>query len=547
MGLAERVHHRSNQLSGGQQQRVAVARALVTRPRLILADEPTGNLDSRTTVEIMVLFQELAAAGITVLLVTHEPDVAAYASRVVVMRDGRIRSDERQQATPRGRRSGGRRAGRGRARRRDHRLGGGRHPAGAGGEKGLGVIPLETFRVALRALLRNKMRSFLTALGIIIGVGAVIAMVAIGEGAKAQVEASFASMGSNLLIVLPGSSTASGARGGFGTQPTLTWDDLRAIRREAPAVRYAAVQLRSNAQLMSDDQNWATSVSGTSPEYFSIRNWKTAHGRPLLDSDVESSAKVVVLGQTVADKLYGAVDPIGQTVRIKNIPFEVVGVLDKKGQSPIGQDYDDGAFVPQIHLPEPRSRAACRSTSRARSSSAPPRPTSTVRAETQMTALLRDRHHLDSGADDDFSIRNLTEMANAQADGTRTLTTLLASIAGVSLLVGGIGIMNIMLVSVTERTREIGVRMAVGATPLDILLQFLVEALTLSVAGGIVGVALGILTAGRLAAKFGWPILVRPDIIIISVGFSGLVGVVFGLYPARKASQLDPIDALRYE
>jgi putative ABC transport system permease protein len=209
------------------------------------------------------------------------------------------------------------------------------------------VIPLETFRVALRALLRNKMRSFLTVLGIIIGVGAVIAMVAIGEGAKAQVEASFASMGSNLLIVLPGSTQSGGARGGFGSMPTLTWDDLRSIQREAPAVRYAAVQLRSSAQLMSDDQNWATQVNGTSPDYFRIRNWKADRGRLLLDSDVESSAKVVVLGQTVVDKLYGAVDPIGQTVRIKNIPFEVVGVVEKKGQSPTGQDYDDCAFVPQ--------------------------------------------------------------------------------------------------------------------------------------------------------------------------------------------------------
>jgi len=231
------------------------------------------------------------------------------------------------------------------------------------------VIPLETFRVALRALLRNKMRSFLTVLGIIIGVGAVIAMVAIGEGAKAQVEASFASMGSNLLILLPGSTTSGGAHGGFGSMPTLTWDDLRAIRREAPSVRYAAVQLRSNAQIMSEDQNWATSVTGTSPEYFQIRNWRTDHGRPLLDSDVESSAKIVVLGQTVVDKLYGpSADPIGQTVRIKNIPFEVVGVLARKGQSPMGQDYDDGVFVPPTTTspsatsprwptPRPRGRA----------------------------------------------------------------------------------------------------------------------------------------------------------------------------------------------
>jgi putative ABC transport system permease protein len=408
------------------------------------------------------------------------------------------------------------------------------------------VIPLETLRVALRALLRNKLRSFLTVLGIIIGVGAVIAMVSIGEGAKAQVEASFASMGSNLLIVLPGSTSAGGARGGFGSMPTLTWDDLAAIRREVSSVRHAAAQLRSNAQIASDDQNWATSISGTSPEYFAIRDWKPERGRVLLDVDVDTSSKVVVLGQTVVDKLYGAVDPVGQTVRIKNIPFEVVGVLTKKGQSPTGQDYDDCAFVPQSTF-QTKIQGGLQKFISGSIFIGAASPDATTRAEAQVTALLRDRHHLDGGADDDFSIRNLAEMANAQAEGTRTLTTLLASIAAVSLLVGGIGIMNIMLVSVTERTREIGVRMAVGATPLNILFQFLVEALTLAVAGGMVGVALGVFTAGRLAAQFGWPMLVRPDIVVVSVGFSGLVGVVFGLYPARKASQLDPIDALRYE
>ena len=408
------------------------------------------------------------------------------------------------------------------------------------------MIPLETFRLALRALLRNKMRSFLTVLGIIIGVGAVIAMVAIGEGAKAQVEASFASMGSNLLVVLPGSTQSGGARGGFGSLPTLTWDDLGAIRREAPAVRYAAAQLRSTAQLMSEDQNWSTSTYGTSPDYFLIRSWKIARGRSLLDVDVESAAKVVVLGATVVEKLYGAVDPIGQTVRIKNIPFEVVGVMEKKGQSPTGQDYDDCAFVPQTTfqtkiqggLPKYISGVIFLG---ATSTEA------TARAQAQVTDLLRDRHHLDNGADDDFSIHNLTEMANAQAEGMRTLTTLLASIAGVSLLVGGIGIMNIMLVSVTERTREIGVRMAVGATPLNILLQFLVEALVLSIAGGAGGVALGLAAAHHLAARFDWPLLIRPEVIALAVGFSGAVGVLFGLYPARKAARLDPIQALRYE
>ena len=407
--------------------------------------------------------------------------------------------------------------------------------------------PFETLRVALRALLRNKIRSFLTVLGIIIGVGAVIAMVAIGEGAKARVEESFASMGSNLLIVMPGSTNASGARGGFGSMPTLTWDDLRAIRSEVSSVRYAAAQLRSNTQLMSEDQNWSTSTIGTSPEYFLIRNWRVSSGRPLLDSDVETSAKVVLMGQTVVDKLFGpSADAVGQIVRIKNIPFEVIGVLQKKGQSPMGQDYDDGVFVPQTTF-QSKIQGGLQKFLSGTIFIGATSTDATARAEEQISALLRDRHRIAAGTDDDFSVRNLTEMANAQQEGTRTLTTLLASIAAVSLLVGGIGIMNIMLVSVTERTREIGVRMAVGATPLNIMLQFLVEALTLAVAGGIVGVGIGVFSAGQLASRFGWPMLIRPDIVVISVGFSALVGVVFGLYPAQKASRLDPIDALRFE
>ncbi len=407
--------------------------------------------------------------------------------------------------------------------------------------------PLQVLRVATRALMRNKMRSFLTTLGIIIGVAAVIAMVAIGEGAKAQVEASFASMGSNLLIVLPGSTTAGGQRGGFGSMPTLTWDDLRAIRTEVPSVKYAAPQLRAGAQLMSEDQNWSTSVFGTTPEFFSIRNWPTAMGSPMSDSDVEGGTKVVFLGQTVVDKLFGPnANPVGQLVRIRNIPFEVKGVLAPKGQSPMGQDYDDAAYIP-LKAFQTKIQGGLQQFISGVILIGATSESATQLAEQQVTGLLRDRHHIGPGADDDFSIRNLTELASAQEQGTKTLTTLLASIAAVSLLVGGIGIMNIMLVSVTERTREIGVRMAVGAKPRNILAQFLVEALTLALAGGVIGVGLGLLGAQRLATQFHWPMLIRPDIIFVSVAFSALVGVVFGIYPARKASRLDPIDALRFE
>ena len=406
--------------------------------------------------------------------------------------------------------------------------------------------PLVTFRLALRALLRNKMRSFLTMLGIIIGVSAVIAMVAIGEGAKAQVEKSFAAMGTSLLIVMSGSSSAGGARGGFGSQPTLTWDDLKAIHSEVTSVKSAAPVLRSSASLVSEDQNWTTTVQGTTPEYFEIRTWSIANGSGLTQSDIEGGTKVIVLGQTVASRLFGSGDPVGQAVRIKNTPFQVVGVLQAKGQSPTGQDYDDGAFVPVTTF-QSKIQGGLQKFLNGTIFVSAVSAADTTRAQTAVTNLLRDRHRIPTGADDDFSIRNLTEIAGAQQEGTKTMTTLLASIAFVSLLVGGIGIMNIMLVSVTERTREIGVRMAVGAKPHHILAQFLVEALTLSLLGGLIGVAFGIGGGAWLAKSFNWPMLVRPDIVSVAVVFSALVGVGFGLYPARKASLLDPIEALRYE
>ena len=407
--------------------------------------------------------------------------------------------------------------------------------------------PLGTIRVAVRALLRNKLRSFLTTLGIIIGVFAVIAMVAVGEGAKASVEASFASMGSNLLMILPGTTTRGGAFGGFGSMPTLTWDDLKAIRAEIPTVRYAVASLRTAAQVQSEEQNWGTSVTGTSPEFFDLRSWSIAAGASFTQSDMDGGAKVAVLGQTVVNKLFGpSSDPVGQTIIIKNIPFQVVGVLTKKGQSSMGQDNDDAVFVPQTTF-QAKIQGGLQKYIQGIIMVSAVSAEATVKAQAQITGLLRDRHRLGPGQDDDFSIRNLTEIANSVEAGAATLTALLASVAAVSLLVGGIGIMNIMLVSVTERTREIGLRMAVGAKPRHILAQFLVEALTLSVMGGIVGIAFGLWTAQALARRFGWPMILRPEVVLIAVGFSALIGIGFGLYPARKASLLDPIDALRYE
>ncbi len=404
----------------------------------------------------------------------------------------------------------------------------------------------ETLRIAVRQLWRNKTRSILTTLGIIIGVGAVIAMVAIGEGAKVNVEKQFDAMGTNVVILLPGWTSSGGARGGYGSLPTITYEDFTAIKA-LPSVRYAVPVSGTTAQVMSEEQNWTTRVTGTQPDYFAIRSWPATTGSLFTDSDIDGATKVVVLGATVAEKLFGIdAAPVGQMVRIKNIPFQVIGVLDKKGQSPMGQDYDDVTFIPLTTYKTKISGSLSQYVDGAVYISAMS-DEDTSRAEQDLTAMLRDRHHVQDGADNDFQVRNLAEIAKAREEGSRTLGALLASIALVSLLVGGIGIMNIMLVSVTERTREIGVRMAVGARPRDILSQFLVEALTLSVAGGLIGVLVGVLIADRLAIQFKWPMLLRPDIIVLAVGFSGLVGIGFGLYPARKASRLDPIDALRFE
>ncbi|HEX4477278.1 MAG TPA: ABC transporter permease [Polyangiaceae bacterium] len=406
---------------------------------------------------------------------------------------------------------------------------------------------LQTLPVASRALLRNKTRSFLTTLGVVIGVASVISMVAIGEGAKSQVEDAFNAMGTNLLIVMSGSTSSGGVFGGMGSMPTLSWDDLDAIKQEAPAVRAVAPLLTTKLSLIADDANWNTQVGGTTPDYFEIRNWPVERGSMFTESDIEGNSKVLVIGHTVADHLFGAgIDPVGRTIRMQSIPFLVQGVLAKKGQSPVGQDYDDAVYIPYTTF-QTKIKGGLQKYIAGVLFVGAKSSDDTPRAQTEIQALLRDRHHLDNGVDDDFQIRNLTEIANAQQEGTNTFTSLLAAIAAVSLLVGGIGIMNIMLVSVTERTREIGVRMAVGAKPWHILAQFLVEAVTLSVAGGVAGVALGMVAAGALADKLGWPLVVRPDIVVVSVLFSGLVGVAFGLYPARKASRLDPIDALRYE
>lgn len=409
------------------------------------------------------------------------------------------------------------------------------------------MSPFQMLRVALSALLRNKTRSFLTVLGIVIGVAAVIAMVGVGQGAKAQVEASYEAMGTNMLVIQPGSMSSGGARGGAGSRSSLTWDDLQALRREISSVRYAVAQLRANAMVVSANANWTTSVTGTSEEFFAMRNWPVEAGSLFLDSDVRSGAKVAVLGRTVAEELFGtSEEAVGQLIRIRNVPFQVVGVLSSKGQSANGQDNDDAVIVPQTAF-QAKIQGGLGRYLQGGIWLSVATPEDLEPAQEQIASLLRDRHRLGEEREDDFSLRNLTEMANARQEGTKTMTMLLASIASVSLLVGGIGVMNIMLVSVTERTREIGLRMAIGAKPRDVLAQFLAEAVVLSILGGLIGTLLGGGVALFLGQQFGWPILIQPGIVALAVAFSGLVGVGFGMYPARKAALLNPIEALRYE
>ena len=406
--------------------------------------------------------------------------------------------------------------------------------------------PARVIAIAARALLRNKLRSFLTTLGVIIGVGAVIAMTAIGAGASARVKATFEAMGSNMLVVLSGSSTAGGARGGAGSQPTLTWSDLDAVRG-LPAVRLAAPQLQRSAQVMAEGQNWYTMIQGTTPELFDIRNWKIAKGHFFDDDDEKAGSKVALVGNTVAQNLFGPYDdPIGQIIRVGSNPFEIVGVLKSKGQTGFGQDQDDVVIIPsrtfraklQGGLQQYIAGAIVVSARSADEAGT---------AQGQIQELLHQRHRIGPSAQDDFTIRNLSDIATSQQESAKTMTSLLAGIALVSLVVGGIGIMNIMLVSVTERTREIGLRMAVGAKPRAILVQFLVEAVALSTAGGLLGTGAGLGAARWLVARFDWPMLVQPQIILAAVLFSGVVGVAFGMWPALKASRLDPIQALRYE
>ncbi len=395
-------------------------------------------------------------------------------------------------------------------------------------------------KVALRALRRNTMRSILTALGIIIGVGAVIAMVSIGNGAKAQVEAQVASLGQNVVSVFSGSTSSGGSRGGWGSAPTLTVEDAEAIDREVPDIIGVSPEVRDRNQVLANGLNWNTSVNGVGPDFPDIRSWKIADGAMFSEQDVRNVAKVAVIGKTVVDQLFANVNPVGQTLRIRNIPFKIVGVMETKGFNLFGSDQDDVVMVPYTsHMKRISRRTSINSIILQAAN-----PEVIERAQKEITEVLTQRR---KGREADFTVRTQIELAQSATATTQTMTMLLAAIASVSLIVGGIGIMNIMLVSVTERTREIGIRLAIGAHGRDVLMQFLIEAIILSSLGGVLGIFLGVGSAQLVSHLNGWPVLVSTSSIAVAFVFSAAVGMFFGFYPARKAAQLDPIEALRYE
>jgi macrolide transport system ATP-binding/permease protein len=570
LGLADRTQNQPNQLSGGQQQRVAIARALVAEPAIVLADEPTGNLDSQNAADILATLRAFNRdRGVTVVLVTHERSLAELTDRIITMRDGEIVTDLPTAQAAR-RPDGQRPLPPIEPLREVAALG----PAGAALREAW-ILAAMAVGAALCAIGRNKLRAGLTMLGVFIGVAALIAMVAVGEGARATVEAQIQSLGTDLLVVLPGSTRVNGVRAGFGSASTLRVSDVGAILEQDPAVADASYVARQSAQVVNGHNNWSTSIQGVSGSYLTLRNWRVIAGRALTDADEEDGNPVCLLGQTVLGNLFGDFsDPVGATVLVKNVPMTVVGVLAAKGHSPSGQDQDDVVLIPFSTAEERVLGVASPSSAQTLANNVfatigpPPNPfgvtprlqgfvnTIYVQARSpaiiktalqQVTETLEAQHHIKAGATDDFAVRDLTEIAEVAEQASKAMELLLAAIASISLVVGGIGIMNILLVSVTERTREIGIRMASGARRLHVLTQFLIEAMLLSTMGGAAGILAGVIASKIISSAAGWPILLRADVIVLGFVFSAAVGVFFGYYPARQASRLNPIDALRYE
>jgi macrolide transport system ATP-binding/permease protein len=581
VGLWERRDHEPSQLSGGQQQRVAIARALINHPPLLFADEPTGNLDSRTSEEVLELFRQLnQKEGVTVILVTHDANVAKYADRIIRIADGVVDAEApRQEAVPES-----------------------DSPAAAAEDgtlrSGWGWLRLQWMvRTALNGLRRNVMRAALTTLGIIIGVAAVIAMMEIGRGSSTAIQQSIASMGSNILIVRAGTASSGGVSFGAGTMKTLTPQDCEAILEECPAVRAAAPVVRARTQVIYGNRNWVpTFIYGSTPAFLSVREWDLAEGAPLTEREVRNASKVCLLGQTLVRELFQGESPLGKEIRIKNVSFRVIGILAAKGANMMGMDQDDVLVAPWTTI---KFRVVGTSTTTANQSASTttssgtsttvnslsqiypniqtnlyPEQSATQAADTpqpvrfinvdeilvaartteeipaavkQVTQLLRERHRIRAGEPDDFNIRDLTEIMKTLSAASGMMTRLLLAVALISLLVGGVGIMNIMLVSVTERTREIGLRMAVGAWTRDILQQFLAESVILCFCGGAAGILAGRVVSYLVRMVLHWPTELSLDAIVAAFAVSVTVGIVFGFYPAWKAAHLDPIIALRYE
>jgi macrolide transport system ATP-binding/permease protein len=541
VGLGDRFDHKPNELSGGQQQRVAIARALVNRPKILFADEPTGNLASDQADEILRHLQRLNDSGITVIMVTHEPDIAAHAKRVLKLKDGVIVSDDMNKV-----RAGLPALG----------LRGGAVVAPAkpvARAAAAEVMALETPDMsfaeaseyaasAVKAMAANKVRSALSMLGILIGVGAVIAMMAIGKGAQKAIEARLASLGSNLVMLIPGSTNVGGVKGGAGSYSRLTLEDVKAIGKISHVSRVDG-SVQGGVQAVYNGQNTSTQVTGATPLYAPMRNSEAYYGRFFTDGENTRMERVALLGQTTINDLFGKTqNPVGKSIKINRTAFKVIGVLPFKGSSGF-RDQDDMIIVPlgtamrrllgKLYLDNIAIEADS-------SDSIP-----TVMARVQ--ALMRHRHRLPPFKDDDFQMRNMADIQAALAGTTQTFSLLLGIVAAISLLVGGIGIMNIMLVSVSERTREIGLRKAVGAARRAILFQFLIESAVLSTIGGIIGIIMGVSVSMGLSYFAGWAAIVTPQSVLLAFAFSASVGVIFGFWPARKASLLSPIEALRYE